>query len=75
VPGRSDADGLTGHQDSGNRSLDFGCSKDSPSDGDTGESIGVAGTPSFAGFRGYDLDQGDGPNAIYVGTFGTRISF
>jgi hypothetical protein len=29
------------------------------------------------GLRGYDLDQGNGPNTstIYVGTFGTRIKF
>jgi hypothetical protein len=66
-------------------SIDFGYDKDAPGDGDEGKTIGVValqhirgyGTELFAGFRGYDLDQGDGPNVstIYVGTMGTRVRF
>jgi hypothetical protein len=66
-------------------SIDFGYDKDAPGDGDEGKTIGLValqhirgyGTELFAGFRGYDLDQGDGPNVstIYVGTMGTRVRF
>jgi predicted porin len=66
-------------------SIDFGYDKDTPNDGDKGKTIGLValqniagyGTELFAGFRGYDLDQGDGPSTstIYVGTVGTRVKF
>jgi predicted porin len=66
-------------------SIDFGLDKDAPGDGDEGKTIGLValqhirgyGTELFAGFRGYDLDEGDGPNVstIYVGTVGTRVRF
>ena len=66
-------------------SLDFGFNKDTPVDNDEGKTIGLValqnlegyGAQFFMGFRGYDLDQGNGPNTstIYVGTFGTRIKF
>lgn len=66
-------------------SIDFGFTKDAPNNDDDGKTIGLValqnlkqyGTELFVGVRGYDLDQGDGPNtsAIYVGTFGTRIKF
>jgi hypothetical protein len=41
------------------------------------QNIAGYGTELFAGFRGYDLDQGDEPNVstIYVGTVGTRVKF
>jgi hypothetical protein len=66
-------------------SIDFGLDKDAPDNDDDGKTIGLValqnlkgyGTELFVGFRGYDLDQGDGPSTstIYVGTFGTRIKF
>jgi Gram-negative porin len=59
-------------------SIDFGFDKDAPDDGDDGKAIGLValqnlsdyGTELFAGFRGYDFDDGDGPNTstIYVAT-------
>lgn len=66
-------------------SIDFGFNKDAPNNDDDGKTVGLValqnikqyGTELFMGVRGYDLDQGDGPNTstIYVGTFGTRIKF
>jgi hypothetical protein len=66
-------------------SIDFGLDKDAPNDGDEGKTVGLValqhingyGTELFAGFRGYELDQGDGPDVstIYVGTVGTRVRF
>lgn len=66
-------------------SVDFGFNKDAPNNDDDGKTIGLValqnlkqyGTELFVGVRGYDLDQGDGPNTstIYVGTFGSRIKF
>ena len=66
-------------------SIDFGLDKDTPADGDEGRTVGLValqnisrfGTELFAGFRLYDLDQGNGPNTstIYVGTVGTRVKF
>ena len=66
-------------------SIDFGRNKDAPDNDDDGKTIGLValqnikdyGTELFAGFRGYDLDQGEGPSTstIYVSTVGTRIKF
>lgn len=66
-------------------SIDFGLDKDAPANGDEGKTVGLValqnisayGTELFAGFRLYDLDQGNGPNTstIYVGTVGTRVKF
>ena len=66
-------------------SIDFGRNKDAPDSDDDGKTIGLValqnikdyGTELFAGFRGYDLDQGDGPSTstIYVSTVGTRVKF
>lgn len=66
-------------------SLDFGLDKDVPADGGDGKTVGLValqnfsqyGTELFAGLRGYDFDDGDGPSTstIYVGTAGTRIRF
>ena len=66
-------------------SIDFGYDKDAPGDGDEGKTIGLValqnltdyGTELFGGFRGYDFDDGNGPNTstIYVATAGTRVKF
>jgi hypothetical protein len=66
-------------------SIDFGYDKDTPGDGDEGKTIGLValqnltdyGTQLFAGFRGYDFDNGNGPNTstIYVASAGSRIKF
>lgn len=66
-------------------SVDFGFNKDAPNNDDDGKTVGLValqnikqyGTELFVGVRGYDLDQGNGPDTstIYVGTFGTRIKF
>jgi hypothetical protein len=66
-------------------SLDFGLDEDVPTKDDDGKTVGLValqnlsayGTELFVGFRGYDFDDGDGPDTstIYVGTAGTRIRF
>ncbi|MFO1071870.1 MAG: hypothetical protein U1E17_04040 [Geminicoccaceae bacterium] len=68
-------------------SIDFGLGMyDAPANGDEGKTVGLVAAQNisaygtgaaFAGFRLYDLDQGNGPNTstIYVGTVGTRVKF